>query len=121
MPLARLIAAALLTAALAGCGGPEPAAQARDGRVEIVLDDFYLSPQRVRAPAGRLTFAVANRGRLPHNLRARGSRGEPLAVTTLLPGASATETVTLRAGEYKLVCTVANHEELGMTGRLLVR
>jgi uncharacterized cupredoxin-like copper-binding protein len=75
----------------------------------------------VRAAAGRLTFVVANRGRLPHNFRVRGPKGDPVQITTLLPGERGSETVTLRRGNYKMLCTVANHEQLGMTGRLVVR
>jgi uncharacterized cupredoxin-like copper-binding protein len=121
MLLARPIAAALAALALGGCGGPGPASEARDGRVEIVLDDYLIRPQQLRAEAGELTFAVTNRGRLGHNFRVRDRRGEPVAVTTLLPGDSASETVTLARGDYKMLCTVANHEQLGMTGRLVVR
>ena len=51
----------------------------------------------------------------------RDGDGEPVAVKTLLPGHGATDSVTLPRGEYKMLCTVANHEELGMTGRLVVR
>jgi uncharacterized cupredoxin-like copper-binding protein len=121
MLLVRAIATALAAVALGGCGGPEPPAQARDGRVAITLDDFLIRPQNVRAPAGELTFEATNRGRLGHNLRVRGSDGEPVAIATLLPGRRGTETVTLPAGDYKMLCTVANHEQLGMTGRLVVR
>ena len=121
MPFLRAIAAALAALALGGCGGLGPAAEVRGGRVEIVLDDFLISPQNLRAPAGKLTVVVTNRGRLGHNLRVRDRDGEPVKVTTLLPGKSATETVTLRRGEYKMLCTVANHEQLGMTGKLVVR
>jgi uncharacterized cupredoxin-like copper-binding protein len=121
MLLVRAIAAALAALALTGCGGPGPATDARDGRVEIVLDDFLIRPQNVRAEAGELTFAVTNGGRLGHNFRVRDRDGEPVAVTTLLPGDAARETVTLPRGEYKMLCTVANHEQLGMTGRLVVR
>jgi plastocyanin len=121
MLLLRAIAVALAALALGGCGGPEPPAEANGGRVEIELDDFLIRPQNVRAPAGRLTFDVSNHGRLGHNFRVRGRDGEPVAIKTLLPGHSASETVRLRPGEYKLLCTVANHEQLGMTGRLVVR
>jgi plastocyanin len=121
MLLVRAIAIALTALALGGCGGPEPAAQARDGRVAITLDDFFLRPQNVRAAAGELTFEVVNRGRLGHNFRLRGRDGEPVAIATMLPGRSGRETVRLRPGSYKMVCTVANHEQLGMTGRLVVR
>ena len=121
MLLARVTAALLAAAALAGCGEAEPAAQARDGRVAVALDDFLIRPQNVRASAGVLTFEAVNEGRLGHNLRVRGPDGEPVAIPTLLPGRSGRETVRLEPGEYKMLCTVANHEQLGMTGRLVVR
>jgi uncharacterized cupredoxin-like copper-binding protein len=121
MLLARATATALAALALGGCGGLGPAAEVPDRRVEIVLDDFLIRPQNLRARAGELTFDVTNRGRLGHNFRVRGRGGEPVAITTLLPGRSASETVTLRPGEYKMLCTVGNHEQLGMTGRLVVR
>jgi plastocyanin len=122
MPLVRTTAALLAAAVLTGCGGPGPAVQARDQRVEIELDDFLIRPQNVRAERGRLTFVVRNRGRLGHNLRVRGRDGrEPIEVTTLLPGEQASRTATLAPGTYKMLCTVANHEQLGMTGRLVVR
>ena len=76
----------------------------------------------MRAQAGRLTFEVSNGGRLGHNLRLRGgSEGEHVVTTTLLPGKGATKSVTLAPGHYTMLCTVANHEQLGMTGRLVVR
>jgi plastocyanin len=117
----RLTAAALLIAALAGCGGPEDAAEAEDGRIAIELDDFLIRPQNVRLSAGVVTFAVVNRGRLGHNFRLRTGDSEPVAIPTLLPGRSDSQSVTLSRGTYKMLCTVANHEQLGMTGRLVVR
>jgi plastocyanin len=121
MPLARTTAAVLAAVVLAGCGGSEPTVQARAHRVEIELDDFLIRPQNVRADGGELTFAVTNRGRLGHNFRLRDEGREVVEITTLLPGESATATARLRPGSYKMVCTVANHEQLGMTGRLVVR
>jgi plastocyanin len=121
MLLVRAIAAALAALALGGCGGPPAVVEPRGGRVELELDDFLIRPQSARAPAGRLTFVVSNRGRLPHNFRVRGRSGDPVQITTLLPGERGSETVTLRRGDYKMLCSVANHEQLGMTGRLVVR
>jgi len=121
MLVARLTAAALVIAALAGCGSSEPVAQVDDGRIAIELDDFLIRPQNVRAKAGEVTFEVSNRGRLGHNFRLRTAGGEPVAIPTLLPGRSDSASVTLSRGSYKMLCTVANHEQLGMTGRLVVR
>jgi plastocyanin len=122
MPLVRRLATLLAAAMIGGCGGSEPATQARDGRVEIALDDFLLRPQNVRADAGRVTFEVTNAGRLGHNLRlSGGSEGEHVVTKTLLPGREATKTVRLAPGDYTMLCTVANHEQLGMTGRLVLR
>jgi plastocyanin len=122
MPLVRPIVALLAAVLVAGCGGAGPTVEARDQRVEIELDDFLIRPQNVRAQAGELTFAVGNRGRLGHNLRLQGgAEGEQVVTTTLLPGDGATKPVTLTPGAYTMLCTVANHEQLGMTGRLVVR
>ena len=121
MRLVHLTAAVLAAAVLGGCGEAEPAASPRDGRIAITLDDYFISPQEVRAEDGRITFAVTNRGRVGHNLRVRDDDGERVQVTTLLPGDSATEAANLPRGHYTMVCTVANHRELGMSGRLVVR
>ncbi len=128
MPAARLrhrprfvgaVAAAALVAT--GCGGSGPTVRERDGQVPIVLDDFSISPQRVRVPAGEVTFEVVNRGRAGHNFRVERGDTEHVRLTTLLPGDRETASGRLRRGRYKMVCTVANHEELGMYGTLLVR
>jgi plastocyanin len=122
MPLVRLTAALLVAAVLTGCGGAGPTVQVRDQRAEIELDDFLISPQNLRAQPGELTFAVTNQGRLGHNLRLRGgSEGERVVTATLLPGKAARKSMRLAPGHYTMLCTVANHEQLGMTGRLVVR
>jgi len=121
--MGRLTAALLvaLSLALAACGGDEPTARVGDGEVAMTLDDFSLTPQRLRVPPGPTTFSLANRGRIGHNFHVVGSRGEPIAVTTLLPGDRETATADLRRGTYRMLCTVSNHEELGMYGTLVVR
>lgn len=114
-------AAALSALALGGCGGAEPPTPAEGRRISIALDDFFIEPRRVRARAGPITFAIANRGRLGHNFHLRRGDGEPLAVPTIFPGATEPARANLPRGDYRMVCTVANHEELGMTGTLIVR
>jgi plastocyanin len=117
---ATIVAAAAIVA-VAGCGSDDPPARAPDRRVAMVLDDFSLTPQRVRMPAGKATFELSNEGRIGHNFHVIGRNGEPVAVTTLLPGDRETATARLRRGDYRMLCTVSNHEELGMYGTLVVR
>ena len=121
MPLVRRTAALAAAVALSGCGGLGPVTLVRENRLEITLDDFLIAPQNVRARRGELTIVVTNRGRLGHNFRLRDEDRELVEVTTLLPGEEATEAADLRPGRYTMLCTVANHEQLGMTGRIVVR
>jgi uncharacterized cupredoxin-like copper-binding protein len=121
MPLVRATAVLVAAAVLAGCGGGEPTASAKGGRVTIALDDFLIRPQNVTVRAGRVTFAVTNRGRLVHSFHVQLPDREPVKLTRLQPGASATATADLAPGEYRLVCVESNHAQLGMTGRLVVR
>jgi plastocyanin len=115
-----VIAAALALAAPACRDQPKPV-RAEGGRLSVALDDFLVRPQNVRAEVGRLTVEVVNRGAIGHNLHIRKGRRDLLEVPTLLPGRRARASGRLARGGYKLVCTVGNHEELGMYGTLTVR
>ena len=120
MPAARCLKLVLAAALLAGCGGAQDHVRARDGRVSIRLDDFSIRPQSVRAPAGSpVTFAIVNRGRLPHTFRVEDERLR-VEQSTLKPGASATVTARLPRGRYRMFCAIANHEELGTYGTLVI-
>jgi plastocyanin len=117
----RLIPLALCALMLAACGGSEAAVRERSGKVAVTLDDYLIRPQSVSVPRGEVTFTVTNRGRLGHTFRIRGKTKNVLAITTLEPGESKTETRKLAKGSYTMYCVLANHEELGMHGTLVVR
>jgi uncharacterized cupredoxin-like copper-binding protein len=121
MPFPRAAIAAVIVAAVCGCGDAPPTTRAADGRVAFTLDDFAITPQKVRVPAGRVTFTATNRGRTTHTLRVTNGTRDLLKVTTLKPGGRGRATATLPAGTFKLYCAIANHEELGMWGTLVVR
>jgi plastocyanin len=93
----------------------------KDGEATVSLDDFSITPQRLRAKPGRVTFRAVNRGAIGHTLRVMRGDREVAAVKTLLPGASGTGAGTLERGTYDLLCILGNHEELGMYGTLTVR
>ena len=125
----------LCAALLAGCGGgggedeeSRPPATLRPGQtLRVVGDEYSFDPSRVvvrGASAGRATplrIRLANEGALAHNLRVlRGDR--ELGGTPTFPGGEARSgTVRLAPGKYRMVCTVGDHGELGMVGRLEVR
>jgi len=124
MPRARARTLALVAAPLilaAGCGGAEPAAEVRGGRLAVTQDDYLFDPQRIAvARPGPVTLTVRNRGRIGHTLRLRRGARLYVEVPTLLPGERTTVTRTLPAGRYRMFCAIANHEELGMWGTLEV-
>jgi len=121
MLLARAIAVLAAALLVAGCGGDEPVTSVRGGRLAVELDEFLIRPQDVTASPGRLVLTIVDRGRLRHSFRLWGPGGEPVRVETLFPGDEAVRAARLAPGRYRMLCTVSNHAELGMTGRLTVR
>jgi plastocyanin len=121
LPMATVLTALAIAIAVVAATGDEPAARAADRRVTIVLDDFRYRPQTVRARAGRLTVTLISRGRLGHNFNLRKGGRIVAEVTTLKPGVRATKRLNLSRGDYRMFCSIANHEELGMYGTLTVR
>lgn len=119
LPLA--VAAAVAALLLTSRGGDGGDARAADRRVTVVLDDFRFKPQTIRARPGRLTLALEGRGRLGHNLHLRKGGRVVTKIKTLKPGARRTKTVELTRGDYRMFCSIANHEELGMYGTIAVR
>lgn len=130
MPLRALLPALLLAAlpVLAGCGDEEPVrAEGRELRVE--LDEYRIIPQNSLVSSGRLRIVATNVGRLPHNLKVvREDEEDREAPPTEIGGtgtAQAGETATftfqdLEPGEYRVVCTITNHDDLGQYGDLIV-
>jgi plastocyanin len=121
MSLTRAVTLALTVALLAGCGSAPHTLRADSGRVSFTLDDFFITPQKVRVKPGRVTFTAVNRGRTTHTLRVTDGVHDLLSITTLHPGQRGSASATLERGTYKLYDAIANHEELGASGTLVVR
>jgi uncharacterized cupredoxin-like copper-binding protein len=125
---AALIALVLV---LAGCGDGDTFSSDRP-ILRLTLDEYRIVPQDVVVKPGRMKFVVRNAGRLTHNLviqippKTPDAKPEQLTPTsrtaTMQPGQTAEPIkVTLRPGEYRLVCTIANHDDLGQFGTLTVK
>ena len=118
-PLAACIA--VLAAVFAsGCGSPDPV-RVQGRTIDIRLEEFRFVPQTITATPGRTTITVRNAGVLAHNLKLLRRGVEVGGTDTIQHGQTTSTTVTLRRGTYRMVCTIANHDDLGMYGSLVVR
>lgn len=121
----------LAGAALAGCGGnggDEPGRTATvpaTGAIEVVADEYSFDPETLVVQAGggqaELEISLRNDGALAHNLRLIRDGSEVGGTPTFQGGETRSGSVTVGPGSYDMVCTVGNHEQLGMTGVLEVR
>ena len=118
----------LLAVALgSGCGGEEnerpkgPVKSFAAGQpVKVVGKEYFFTPARVRAGGDPIRIELANQGTLAHNLKVLQGARDLGGTPTFPAGATRAGTVKLAPGRYRMVCTVANHEELGMVGELEV-
>jgi len=129
LPVALALAVAVLAvlAVLAGGCGDEP--REIEGReLRVRLDEYRIVPQDVKVRPGRLRIVATNTGRLTHNVKIVRRDEEDLeapvteigGTRTAQPGESVPVTLNLEPGEYRLACTIANHDDLGQYGTLLV-
>ena len=131
VPLTRAIRAVPVALALAvaatGCGTDPVEIEGRTLRLR--LDEYGIAPQDVKVAPGRLRIVATNAGRLTHNLKIVRQDEDDLeapvveigGTRTAQPGESARVTFEkLRPGSYRLACTIANHDDLGQYGELVV-
>jgi plastocyanin len=129
-PLSAVLAALAL---LAGCGGGDgggkkKAAVTVDARQPIAFsaDEYSFEPSNVIAETGSdgpttVRFELRNDGSLAHDLHVRKG-GDDLGGTPIFgPGKTDSGQATLAPGKYTFICTVGDHEELGMKGTLTVK
>lgn len=88
---------------------------------EIVVsgDEYSFSPATINLKKGttyRVTFK--NTGQAPHNYTVLGLG---ISTATINPGESVSVQVKSdKTGTFNAVCSVGNHEELGMVGKVMV-
>lgn len=119
-------ACAAWLAALASCGGgddrPTRTARVSAGEtVRVTAREYSFDPGRIVATGGGpLRFVLANEGDLAHNLKVFAGERELGGTESFPAGQERTFRVAVPPGSYALVCTVADHRELGMEGELQV-
>jgi uncharacterized cupredoxin-like copper-binding protein len=79
--------------------------------VNVAESEFKIVLPSTSLKAGKITFAVKNVGKIPHDLAVKGTS---FKTSLIQPGSTATLSATLKAGSYELYCTVPGHEAAGM-------
>jgi uncharacterized cupredoxin-like copper-binding protein len=118
----------ILALALAGCG--EKTVQVRGDTVRLRLEEYRMIPQKIRVDGPQVRIVATDAGMLTHNVKIfsttkTDSEGKPIQIgdgtPTAHPGESVTSKVlTLPPGRYRLACSIANHDDLGLHGILIV-
>ena len=90
--------------------------------VGVTGREYGFAPNRVTvlSGGGPITLRFTNKGSLAHDLRVFHG-GRDVGGTPAFQGGSRTATLNLAPGDYRMVCTVGDHAQLGMTGLLRVR
>jgi plastocyanin len=118
---------ALLALVAAGCGDDNDTAgrtvTVQAGKsISVVAKEYSFDPETiVLTGGGKLTVELDNQGTLAHNLRILDNGKDIGGTPTFAGGEPRTGTVNLKPGEYELLCTVGDHAELGMKGKLEVK
>ena len=123
-PVVVLVLAAVAT----GCG--EKTVHVRGGTVRLRLEEYRMVPQQIRIDGPRVRIVARDDGILTHNVKIFSTtktddEGKPLQIGEGTPTAHPGETVssevlTLAPGTYRLACSIANHDDLGIHGILIV-
>ena len=112
--------------ALVACSAPPadsvtPASETTADALAVSLMDFMIDPSELEATGPTVTIEVTSRGPTPHNLTVRDAEGEVVMATAdLSSGGSETISAELEPGDYTILCSLAGHASLGMSGTLTV-
>ncbi len=95
----------------------------RPTAVGVSLREFRITPYRERVQVGSIKFNLRNFGEDGHNFVVISPKGKLVAKTAeIKPGRNQMIVTTLtRPGEYRLLCTIANHAKRGMRSTIIVQ
>jgi plastocyanin len=98
---------------------PEPEVEAN--RLAVKSAEYYFVLSRPSVKAGEVTIELNNQGEDAHNLNLQlEGGGEPLQIPETASDQRNIASFDLPAGQYKLWCSLPEHEELGMVTTLTV-
>lgn len=121
-PIALLLGSAGLALSLAACGGSNGgnSSSSTPSDVDLVItatQAITWSEQDVAAAAGDVTIELKNVSSIPHNLYIIAADGteNPKHLTSAGNGDDPTETVSLAAGTYTIICKIPGHTNMKAT------
>jgi len=125
MKLRALLAVPFLAFALVGCGSSDnslsgAAGTAPSGATVITAIDGIAWDAKTytgTAVDGKVTISAKNNSSLPHNLHLINGASEDVGVSFAINsrGDIDTQAVTLAAGTYQVICTIAGHGNMKAT------
>jgi plastocyanin len=124
----RLAVPCALLLAAAGCGGDDGGKPTRTvttdagGTLTVTARDYSFDPNRVvLGDAGALRIVLRNDGDLAHNIHLERDGKDVGGTPSFAPGGSRSVRLDLGPGTYEMLCTVGDHAQLGMKGKLTVK
>ena len=124
MKLRALAAVPFLALALVGCGSGSDSANSAatapaDAVVITAIEGIAWDAKTYAATAvdGKVEIAAKNDSSLPHNLHLLDSTNTDVGVSLAInkKGDVETKSVTLPAGTYQVICTIAGHGNMKAT------
>ena len=120
-----LVAALLLTAALAGAcrSGPATAGGVGGQQVSVKAQDtMRFDPPSITVPVGQtVQFTLVNDGTLIHDFVLNEGVAQPVKVEANGKSSANAAFTIARAGTYTYICAQPGHEAAGMKGTVVAR
>jgi len=104
---------------LTGCGDVEAVQVSDDGTIDIVLDEWNITPKNIKVKKGQtVTFNVKNEGETNHNYTIQTLKGTSNIARR---GVSEKLIVTFeKTRKYKVHCSIKGHAAKGQVGQIIV-
>lgn len=113
-------ALALVVGAIPVAYGAQSAATTT--RVQVVADEWRLTPSRSKVKPSTVRIEVVNMGEDDHDfVIARAGGGYRYDSDVIAPGERIELSFSAKRGTYKLWCSLADHAERGMRSKIKVR
>jgi plastocyanin len=121
-----------LVAALAGCGGgsdkdePGRTVSVQAGApIPVSADEYKFDPKTIVVNGAKreakVAIALKNDGSLAHDLHVLKGEEDLGGTPVFTGGKTENVSLSLAPGDYTFICTVGDHETLGMKGKLTVK